>query len=864
MGLISIIHYAIIPIIQIIMKKTFILLTLLTVCFISKGQADYYFPDNNNFNPDITAPWEFLGYSVGKHHTRYDIIVDYMRTLSEESDRVKFEVIGYSVELRPQVMLTITSPSNYGMLEEIRLQHLELTSASGTKIPGQDSIPVIIQLGFNVHGNEASGGEASMLAAYFLSAVEGEEINNILRNSVIFIEPVLNPDGRDRFASWANMNRGYPPVTDPNDREHNENWPGGRTNHYWFDLNRDWLPLSQVESRNRITRFHKWLPNVITDHHEMGTSNTFFFEPTRKGSENPIITQENYVKLNNLFASEFALALNGINHYYYSGGSFDNLYPGYGSSYGDVHGGLALLFEQASSRGLIQETYLGYDLTYSLGIKNQLISALTTVRTAIKNQALLNDYMRRFYNDALFEAKKDHFKAYVFGDTHDKNRTKYFIELLLMHNIEVWKNNNDIEKDGHKFQAGESWYVPTNQRQYKMVRTIFETNLSFNDSLFYDATAWAMVYSYGIPFAALENSPQGEKLSQLPRDIFKETEYSEYGYLFNWFDYNAAKALYFIQNKGIKTKAAWDEFSMETSGGIKSYSRGSVFIPVQYQDMSPQEVYNIINKASEMAEISIEAITSSVTLNGPWIGYDSFSIINKPEVLMFTGDGVNSSNAGAIWHFFDTKLCMPVTKIEISRFSRIDLNDYTTIILPSGNYAGLSEPDINNINEWLRNGGNLIAVGNALRFLENSKIATIKYDSRRPELKDNRIDYDKVRAESGKHSIGGIFCEADIDTSHPLGFGYTNRKITVYRNHTLFVDKDEGHTSNVVIYTDNPVISGFCTDENIQKMQGSVSLLSLSKGRGNISIFIDDPVFRGCWYGTNKMLMNAIFFGPEI
>ncbi len=846
------------------MRKVYILLILLSASFLSRGQADYYFPDYNNFNPDIPPPWEFLGYDVGSHHTRYDVIVDYMKMLSEKSDRVQFELIGYSVELRPQVILTITSPVNYTRLEAIRMKHLELASGTGSAITGQDSIPVIIQLGFNVHGNEASGGEASLLSAYFLSAAESEEINHILSNSVIFIEPVLNPDGRDRFVSWANMNRGYPAVTDPSDREHNEAWPGGRTNHYFFDLNRDWLPLSQVESRNRIRRYHNWLPNVITDHHEMGTNNTFFFEPTKKGSENPIITQENYVKLNNLFAREYSKALNGINHYYDSGRSFDNLYPGYGSSYGDVHGGLALLFEQASSRGLVQETDLGYDLTYSLGIRNQLFAAITTVRTAINYQALLNDYMRRFYNDAIKEAKKDPVKAYVFGDIHDKNRTKHFLELLLMHKIEVFLNNSDIEKNGYKFPAGKSWFVPTNQKQYKMVRTMFETNLSFNDSLFYDATAWAMVYSYGIPFAPLEKLPNGEKPGDLHQSDYKKPEYSEYGYVFDWSDFNAGKALFYIQNKGIKTRAAWDKFSIETSEGIKDYSRGSVFIPVQYQDINPQDVYTIVSNASEIAEINIVAITGSVTHEGPWIGNGSFRAIEKPKVLMLTGDGISSTNAGALWHFFDTKISMPVTKTDISRFSRINLNDYNTLILPSGSYDELSEGEINIIKEWLRNGGNIIAVSNAFRFLENSKIATIKYDSQRPEPVNERMDYDKIRTESGKHSIGGIFCEADLDTSHPLGFGYTDRKITVYRNHTLFVDKDENRTSNVAVYTDDPLISGFCTDENVRKMKGSVSLLSLTLGRGNISVFIDDPVFRGCWYGTNKMLMNAVFFGPEI
>ena len=846
------------------MRKVYILLILLSASFLSKGQADYYFPGKMDFKPDIPAPWDFIGYDVGSHHTRYDIIVDYMETLAMKSDRVRFEIIGYSVELRPQVMLTITSPANYKNLEEIRLKHLDLATGSASSSDDQNNIPLIIQLGFNVHGNEASGGEASMLAAYYLAAVEGEEINNTLTNSVIFIEPVLNPDGRDRFTGWANMNRSYPSVSDPNDREHNEAWPGGRSNHYWFDLNRDWLPLSQEESKNRVRRYHEWLPNVITDHHEMGSSSTFFFEPTKKGSENPIITIENYITLNTLFAGEYAKALNGINHYYDSGRSFDNLYPGYGSSYGDVHGGLALLFEQASSRGLVQETDLGYNLTYSLGIKNQLTAALTTVKTAINNHALLNDYMRRFFRDALNEARKDPVKAYIFGDGNDLNKTRYFLDLLLRHNIEVREVNRDILVDGINFQAGKSWFVPTAQNQYKMVRTIFESTLDLPDSMFYDASAWAMVYSYGIPFAALERTPQGEIINKLPEAEYAEVQYSDYAYVFDWSDFNSAQALYFIQKKGIKTRAAWDEFSIEIPDGLIECSRGSVFIPVQYQDMSPEEVFDIISEASGRAGINIYGVKGSTTLDGPWLGNSSFRSIRKPEILMFTGDGVNSSNAGAIWHFFDTKLSLPVTKADLNRMSRIDLAEYNTIILPSGSYDGLSERDVNRLNEWVNNGGNLISVGYAFRFLVNSKIASLKYDSRNPETAQKRIDYDRIRNETGKHSIGGIFCQADLDISHPLGFGYTDRNITVYRNHSLFVDPDEGSTSNVAIYTDDPLISGFCTDENIQKMKGSVSLLSLSKGRGNISVFVDDPVFRGCWYGTNKLLMNAVFFGPEI
>ena len=846
------------------MKKLFLLISLSSFLCLAQAQQEYYFPSQDNFNPEISTPWDYLGYDIGSHHTRYDRIAGYMKTLSEQSNRVHYEVIGYTEEKRPQVMLIITSAGNYRKLEEIRLKHLSLASGENAETSGMESIPLVIQLGFNVHGNEASGGEASLLAAWYLAAAADEQTAGILDNAVIFIEPVLNPDGRDRFAGWANMNRSDPPVADPADREHNEAWPGGRSNHYWFDLNRDWLPLSQIESRNRVNRFHQWLPNVITDHHEMGTNSTFFFEPTKKGSENPIITSENYDELNKLFAGAYAAALNDIDHYYDSGRSFDNSYPGYGSTYGDVHGGLAILFEQASSRGLVQQTDMGYDLTYGLGIRNQLFAALTTVRTALDNHSLLNDYMRRFYNDALGEAEDDPVQAWVFGDIKDKNRTRYFLDLLSMHNIEVYRTSGDIRTNDMLFPAGESYFVPARQKQYKMVKTIFETRHEFPDSTFYDATAWALAYSYGMPLAAMEKVPRGERLSELPVTGFVKPGYSDYGYLFDWADYNAARALYYIQSRGIRTKAAWDEFAVQSDNQRHDYSRGSVFIPVQYQEMDAQKVFEIVSSASELAEIDIRVIASSVTTAGPWLGNGSFRTVEKPRVLMMTGDGVSSTNAGALWHFFDTKISLPLTKTDVSRFSRIDLNKYNTLILPQGGYSELRENDISRINDWVSSGGNLVAISSAIRFLGSSKLSNIEYDSRRPEPSESRIDYDNARAETGKHSIGGIFCRADLDTSHPLGFGYANREITVYRNHSVFVGPVEGLTSNVAVYTDEPVVSGFCTPENVQKLKGTSSLISLGKGRGNITLFVDDPVFRGCWYGTNKLLMNAIFFGPEI
>jgi hypothetical protein len=845
------------------MKKGAILLIITLSAFgYLSGQPNQYFPEKTKFNSDIPTPEQFFGYPIGQHHTRYDKIVEYFMLLADLSDRAEFEIFGYSEELRPQIILTISSPSNLTNLDDIQKQHLSLSDPELTVKPDLTSLPLILQLGYNIHGNEASGGEASLLTAYYLVASDEDEMEEILRNSVIFIEPILNPDGRERFTSWVNQNKGYNPVADPSDREHTEAWPGGRTNHYLFDLNRDWLPLSQKESQNRIIRFHKWRPNVITDHHEMGTNSTFFFEPTKQGSENPLVPIENYTKLNRLFASSYAEALNNIDHYYDSGNSFDNSYPGYGSSYADINGGLAILFEQASTRGLQQETDLGYTLKFSTGILNQLTGALTTVRTAIKNQKLLNDYMIRFYGDAYSDAGKDPVKAYVFGEKGDVGRTKEFVKLLEMHQVKVYDLNQNLTSNGISFETGSSYVVPVKQSQYKLIRTMFETNLKFSDSLFYDATAWAMVYSYGMPFSALQKVPSIGNISDSEVTPPQKPAASDYGYLLKWSEYRAPEALFMLQESGLKVKSAWEPFKINSGSELVEFGRGTIFIPVQYQEFTPDRVYSIVCDITNRTQLELFPIETSVT-DGQWIGGGTFRSLEKPEILMFAGEGTSSSDFGSLWYLLDKKADISFTRADLSRFSRLDLSRYNTIVMPSGNYSNLTESEVNKLNEWINTGGNLLAFGSAIEFLNSKKIIGVDYIRRDLNLPD-RMDYNIVRSETGKHSIGGVFCEVDLDITHPLGFGYTNRKLTVYRDHTTFIKQVEGSSSNVAVYSNNALISGFLTPENSKLLGGSVSLASIRKGRGQITMFIDDPAFRGCWYGTNKLIFNALFFGNTI
>jgi Zinc carboxypeptidase len=390
------------------MNKIFTICLLLILQLQLFGQSEYFF-GKKKFNQNIPSPEQFLGYPIGSHHTRYDKIVEYMTLLSKVSNRVKVQKIGETNEHRDQIIVSVAKPENLANLENIRKAHLESIAITSSK-SNDIKEPVIVWLGHNVHGNEPSGGESTLLSAYYLAASEEPETLNWLENAVILMEPVINPDGRDRHSNWANMHKGDPLVADALDREHNEVWPGGRTNHYWFDLNRDWYLAVNVESKNRLAFYHTWLPNVVTDFHEMGTNSTHFFEPSKMNAENPLVPKANYRDLNIRFAKYFEKAMNEIGSFYYTKDSFDNFYPGYGSSYPDMQGGLGLLFEQASSRGHLQESQNG-DLSYGFTVRNQLVNALATVRASVDEKIFLQNYQKNYFIDVVNQAKKGTTKA---------------------------------------------------------------------------------------------------------------------------------------------------------------------------------------------------------------------------------------------------------------------------------------------------------------------------------------------------------------------------------------------------------------------------------------------------------------------
>ena len=841
-------------------------LLISTICllapFTASAQSDYFFPEGSRFDRRIPTPEQYLGYSIGTLHTRHDAIVGYMRELARVSNRAKLDTIGETYEHRQLVVLTVTSPDNHDNLEQIRQDHLKLVDPTSKEedYAGQKSV---VLLGYNVHGNEPSSSEAALLTAYYYVAGQHAEVRDALDESVIMIDPAFNPDGRDRHSTWANSYKGDPMVSDPSDAEHNEMWPGGRTNHYWFDLNRDWLPLAHVESQARIDFYHQWYPNVVTDFHEMGTNSTYFFEPTKPfGSENPVVPRDNYDGLNNLFAGYFHEALDEIGSLYFTKEQYDNSYPGYGSTYPDIHGALGLVFEQASSRGHIQDSRMG-KVAFAFTIKNHLTSSLATVRASVAEKNTLLAHMENYFATAVEEGQQAG-GGWVFGDPVDDGRNQAFLDLLLRHRIETVALDDDITLNGRTFERGNAFYVPNGQKQYRMVRTMFEKVTTFYDSIFYDASAWTAALSYNMPYERYQGK-NGLNGPQLEREdlngTYNSVPQASYAYLIEWNEYYAPKALNYLLEKGLYVNTAMKPFSIETHEGVKEFSYGTLMIPVGRQEMGANLVHAYIDEATELTGIPAYAVESGYSTSGIDLGSGNFPTVEQPKAVMLIGPGTSSYEAGEVWHLLDSKVGMPVTKVWTDNVGRIDWSKYNVLILPSGFYSSLGENTINQIKGWVREGNTVIALRSAVSWAVSSKFVNEKLAERPEPETPKRMDYVTARNFRGSQAIGGSMYMADIDITHPLAFGYNSRELPVYRNHSIFLEPSSNPFSTVVKYTENPLLSGYVNKENLAALGGTASTIVSGIGRGSVILFADNPNFRGMWFGTNKLFLNALFFG---
>ncbi|ALJ03804.1 zinc carboxypeptidase [Pseudalgibacter alginicilyticus] len=827
---------------------------------------DYYYQKFKPFNKNIPSPEEFFGYSIGDAYTRHDLVVAYMEKLASLSDKATIQFYGKTNEGRKLVMLIISSVDNHKNLDVLKEKHLLIVDEN-TNVTEYSELPIFINLGYNVHGNEPSGTEAALLAAYTLVASESLLVEKYLDESVIFIEPTINPDGRDRYANWANSYKGNPLIADKYDIAHNEQWPYGRTNHYWFDLNRDLLLAVQPESNARLEWFHEWYPNVVTDFHEMGTNSTYFFEPKQhSASLNPVTPIENNVVLNTAFAKDYVADLDEINSLYFTKEKYDATYPGYGSTYGDLQGSLALLFEQGGSRGHVQETETG-TMTFAFTIRNQYVSTFATIKAAIKNKELLYAYQNNFFKNAINQAAKSKVKGYVFGDNYDKNRNKEFVDLLLKHKIDVYSTDEDLNLGNKTFKKGRSFVVPTEQKEYLMVRTMFETHRKYRDSVFYDASSWSMANFYNMKYEPLSKLPVLNSKITLESNIIKTPElaFSEYAYLIPWDDYYAPALLYKLQEQNVVVKTAQEPFIITTDKNVISFNRGTLLVPVSLQSMTNHDLFELLNGLCKAYGIQAYSTNSGYSISGIDLGSSNFATLKQPKTMMLVGSGVSAYEAGEVWHLFEQRMQMPITKVANDMFGRVDLERYNVMVFVSGSYNSLSKISYDRIKDWVAKGNTLITIRTASAWAIKNKIVNERFID---VVKDSivpRLNYADARGTIGKQKIGGTIFNVDLDITHPIAYGYYDRNIPIYKNNDVFIAPSKNSFATVAKYTEQPHIDGFVSQENIDNyIVKSASILTSKIGSGRVILFSDNPNFRGAWYGTNKLFLNSIFFGSII
>lgn len=823
-------------------------------------QLSYYLPTSVSYNNAIPTPKSIVGHEVGEWHVTHDRLVNYMKAVDAASDRVSLTVTGTTFEGRQQLALYITSPANQAKLEYIREQHLQLSDPSKSATLNTADMPAVVWIGCSIHGNEPSGANMSLLLIYYLAAAQGAQIDELLAHTVIILDPSFNPDGLNRFSSWVNTHKSNTTVTDPNAGEFNEMWPGGRTNHYWFDLNRDWLPAQQPESQNRLKVFHDWKPNILTDHHEMGSNSSFFFQPGVPSRVNPNTPKKNQ-QLTGAIGNYHAKFLDSIGSFYFTKEGYDDFYYGKGSTFPDIHGGIGILFEQASSRGHAQQTENGI-LTFPFTIRNQFTTALSTLEAARNLRIDLLNYQREFYQNVKQEATAFPIKAYVFGDAYDQSRNTLFIEMMKRQRIEVYENKQSFEAEGKQFVAGKSWFVPTNQSQFKVIKTIFEKTLNYQDSLFYDITSWTFPLAMGLPYAELKTQPAlGDAVEDVKKPLGKIIGNSNYAYAFEWDDFYAPKLLYALQSKGVLTKVASQLFTAGTAEGTHQFNFGAILIPVKTQNKSPEELQKIIDAALLGTGVQVYGLTSGLSNGGVDLGSASFVVTRTPRILLMGGAGTSSNDAGEIWHMLDQRMRIPSTLVEIERFNNVSITGYNIIILPEGTYQTMDKQAQEKLRNWISNGGTVLAFENAGKFLSNVGITKTIYRSDEAKYDSTLMLAYNMRSDEtrAKEMPGSIF-EARIDNSHPLCYGYRGKSVSIFKANTLFMDQNNNPYDSPVLLTENPLLSGYLHKSYTEKLKGSAVINMETIGRGKVITYSDNMNFRAFWFGTSKLFLNSLFF----
>ena len=808
------------------------------------------FFDINSQN--LKSPSDFLGYEIGTQYSRHSQVVDYFNHVSiEMSKNVSLFSYGKTYERRPLFYAVISSEKNIAEIEKIRLDNISALNYDPIR-QSRTNDKAIVWLSYSVHGNESSSTEASMQTVYELLTNRSE----LLENTIVIIDPCLNPDGRDRYANWYNQTTTIPYNTNRISREHREPWPGGRANHYLFDLNRDWAWITQIESQQRLKEYHKWLPHVHVDFHEQGIDEPYYFAPAAEPYHEVITDWQRDFQY--MIGKNNAKYFDKNGWLYFTKEIFDLLYPSYGDTYPTYLGAIGMTYEQAGGgiAGLGILNSEGKNLTLVDRVKHHTVAGISTVEISSANSKKLNEEFINFFKPKNFNTN------YIMSG--DRDKINQLSKFLRKHKIDFYSaktqklkafsyNKNKITSFT---TSANDLIIPNSQPKGKLVDVLLERTTKLSDSLTYDITAWSLPFVYGLD--AYSTSKKIEIFEYKENSIENTVDDNAIAYASIWNHMNDAKFLSNLIENNIKVR--YNEKIIKN--GKLTLPRGSMIIYKGDQSMKDYE--KILLDLANDNNIKLHSIYSGISESGPDLGSESVKLVKRKKVAIIYGqdnkNSVSSLNYGALWHFFEQELSYPLTHISVSDFEDIQLDQFDALIIPSGYYGSMArKTNIEKIRSWISKGGNLIAFENAIRMFVEKEGFSIKAKRNKYDNEGSDVKFEDLNRNSIQNYLSGAIFKVDIDNTHPLAFGYQNEYYSLKTTTSTYENLERGYNVGKINEDENSTI-GFVGDNIKDKFKNSLVFGHEKIGRGNIIYFTDNIMFRSFWENGKLFLVNSVFY----
>jgi hypothetical protein len=848
-----------------------------------------------SYDPAIPTVKQVLGYESGDEITPPDGIVRYLSALAAAApDRCRLVEYARTWEGRPLVLFVIASPERLARLDQVKAGLRALADPRRLEAGEAErlvrELPVVVWLAHAVHGNEISSSDAALAEAYHLLAAKGDAAADAARaGAVVLIDPLQNPDGRARFVSQNLLGRAASPDPEPLAAEHDEPWPGGRSNHYLFDMNRDWLAQSQPETRGRLAIALEWHPQVVVDLHEMGGDSTYYFAPPADPL-NPYFTKTQVAWLET-FGRANAGAFDSRGFPYFTREVYDSFYPGYTESWPILQGAVGMTYEKASARGLVFRREDGSLLTFRLGVVQHFTAALTTIQTASTNrERLLRDFLE-YRRSAVADGERVGPREYVLVPGADRSKAERLAANLALQGIEVRVTAEPVTVGTRTVPAG-AFAVTAAQPSGRLVRNLLEPHVPQSEAFvkeqdrrrrrrlsdqIYDVTAWSLPLLYDVETLMLDRPLATRVTPYRGPGARPAWQTAKVAYLLPW-GFDTAALVSQALRQGVTVRQSSEPFRI----GTREFAAGTAIVRVAENDAAALE--RLAALASASPSVDVVPLDSAWVDEGESLGSGEVVALEAPRVLLAWDAPTSSLSAGWARYVLERRFNVQTTAVRVSSLSRVDLTRFTVIVLPAGSYSpAIDDGMLNRLRDWARAGGTLITLGEASRWAAREKVALL---DTRTELRDGRPETDGGEGDKSKkdgeppkpfdlekavqpererpENTPGAVLRVQLDSEHWLASGAGDEVQAIVDGQRVFtpIKLDKGRNVGLYAPTDRLVASGLVWDEARDQLARKAFLIEQPMGRGHIVAFAEDPNYRALTEASELLFANAVLLGP--